>query len=135
MRKIVVASTLLVLAAVASVEAGGAPPPADCCACFVPDHHSQVPAIFCISGNERELILAEQRCEETPGAELRCLGKASESEAVSSDCVQDLLAQDVLCPGVNAVPVIGIVGLVVVAGVLSLLGAMTLRRRGGIGQS
>lgn len=135
MRNIVVACALLVLGAVASAEAGGAPPAPSCCACLIEDHDTQIPALFCISANERELVLASQRCEETPDAALLCLARSSESEAVSPDCVEELLSNDILCPGVNSVPVIGVVGLVVVAGVLSLLGVMTLRRRSGVGPS
>jgi hypothetical protein len=132
MRKIVVACALLVLGTVAAVEAG--PPATSCCACFIPDHDSQVPAIFCISTDVRGQFLAERRCEETPDANFLCVATASES-AVSPDCVEELLAENIRCPGVNSVPAIGVLGLVVVAGVLSLLGAMTLRRRSDGGPS
>lgn len=116
---------MLVLTASLPAYANGA----SCCACVIEDHDSAVPALFCFSGNEREMIAASERCKETPDAAFLCLAAAEESPSVSPECVELLREENIICPGVSAVPALGIPALVVVAGLLSLLGAMTLRRR------
>lgn len=129
MNRLGLACGLLVLTASLPAHAGGAKE--DCCACLIEDHDQAVPAFFCVSGNERETVAASQRCNEIPDANLLCVARSDESSsAVSPDCVALLREASVICPGLSPVPALGIPALVVVAGILSLLGAMTLRRRG-----
>jgi hypothetical protein len=127
MKRLGLALGLLVLAASLPAHAGETDQ--NCCACFIPDHDTAVPAFFCVSGNERETIAASQRCSEIPDAQLLCIKRVDEASSVSQECVEELRGESIICPAISAVPALGIPALVVVAGILSLLGAMTLRRR------
>jgi hypothetical protein len=133
MKRLGLAFGLLALTAALPAHAGEANP--SCCACIIPDHDTAVPALFCISANERETIVASQRCEEDFGGAFLCVKRVDEAFALSPECIEDLRAENIICPDLAPVPALGIPALVIVAGVLSLLGAMTLRRRSRSGAS
>ena len=130
MKRLVVACALVAVAVVGPAYAAPLPPP-DCCACVLGDDGP--PAVFfCVSpASEEEKIAADDRCDGIPFAQLRCLFSVTSTDtaAVTDACVEQLRDLGVICPVRPGAPALGRTALFVLAGVLGILGASTLRRR------
>ena len=128
MKRLVVGCGLLAVAVVRPVYAEPAAP--GCCACLIEDHDQAVLAFFCVSPtSEAEFIAAEDRCDGIPTAQLVCQAQMRDSTAVTGECVAQLHESGIICPARPGAPALGNAALAGLAGLLSMLGAWTLRRR------
>ena len=130
MKKLILGCGLLAVTMAGPVSAGPAPAEPDCCACFIPDHDSAVPAFFCTSPSSvPEMVAAENRCGDIPGAELLCTEKRDVNLAPATEgCVSDLMEMQIICPSERA-PALGNMALASLAVLLATLGAWVVRRR------
>lgn len=117
--------------ALASTPRGG------CCACLLVDEAmlsgppppEPIAALFCAepaSMNEQQA--AEERCSDLGGS-LECLETGTSSAAISAECREALLDQDVACPQQAGAPLAGPWALAGLAVALGALGAAARRRR------
>ena len=132
MKRLVVGLGLLAVAIARPAYAGT--PTGGCCACFVPDHDSDVTAFFCASPiTPADDQAVSDRCGAIPDAALICTVMSTDPQsAVTSDCAEQLRLDHILCPDQASVPALGSSALAGAVGLLGALGAWTLRRRSAI---